>query len=80
MKTNKQVIKELETEKSELSGKIERLKKFYNEMADEYYAVGWVTRISNEQYNLLGTQLHAMEDHEYYLNERIKDLKFGQVK
>lgn len=78
MKPNKQAIKELETEKSELGEKIERLKKFYSEMADEYYAVGWVTRISNEQYKLLGTQLHSMEDYEYYLNERIKDLKFQE--
>jgi hypothetical protein len=78
MKPNKQVIKELEIEKSELSGKIERLKKFYNKMANEYHAVGQVTLISDEQYTLLGMQLHAMADYECYLNKRINDLKFQE--
>ena len=76
MKPNKQVIKELETEDSELSGKIERLKKFYNKVVNEYHTIGQVTSISDEQYTFLGMQLNAMEDYEYYLNERIKDLKF----
>lgn len=75
MKPNKQVIKELETENSELSGRIERVKKFYNRVANEYHAVGHVTSVSDEQCTLLGMQLNAMEDYEYYLNERIKDLK-----
>lgn len=76
MKPNKQVIKDLETEKSELSGKIEKLKKFYNKVANEYHTIGQVTSVSDEQYTFLGMQLNAMEDYEYYLNERIKDLKF----
>ncbi|RRG09477.1 MAG: hypothetical protein DUD32_04605 [Lactobacillus sp.] len=76
MKPNKQVIKELETESSELIVKIERLKKFYNRVANEYHTVGQVTSVSDEQCTFLGMQLNAMEDYEYYLNERIKDLKF----
>ncbi|KRM62090.1 hypothetical protein FC26_GL000821 [Paucilactobacillus vaccinostercus DSM 20634] len=75
MKPNKQVIKELETENSELKVKIERLKKLYNRVANEYHTVGHVTSVSDEQCTLLGMQLNAMEDYEYYLNERIKDLK-----
>ncbi len=76
MTPNKQVIKELETESSELSVKIEKLKKFYNRVADEDHTIGQVTSISDEQYTFLGMQLNAMEDYEYYFNERIKDLKF----
>ena len=75
MKSNKQVIKELEAEKSELSGRIERLKKFYNRVEKEYRTVGQLTSISEEQCTFLGMQLSAMEDYEYYLSERIKDLK-----
>lgn len=75
MKSNKQVIEELETEKFELSGKIERLKKFYNMVASEYQMVHGQPSVSVEQYKFLGMQLNAMEDYEYYLNERIKDLK-----
>lgn len=76
MKPNKQVIEELETEDSELKVKIERLKKLYNKVENEYHTIGQVTSISDEQYTFLGMQLNAMEDYEYYLNERIKDLKF----
>ena len=75
MKSNKQVIKELEAEKSELSGRIERLKKFYNRVEKECRTVGQLTSISEEQCTFLGMQLSAMEDYEYYLSERIKDLK-----
>lgn len=75
MKPNKQVLKDLETENSELSGKIERLKKFYNKVVNEYHTIGHVTSVSDDQCTLLGMQLNAMEDYEYYLNERIKDLK-----
>lgn len=75
MKPNKQVIKELETEKSELSGKVERLKKFYYRVEKEYRTVGKLTSISEEQCTFIGMQLSAMQDYEYYLNERIKDLK-----
>jgi len=75
MKPNKQVIEELETEKSELSGRIERLKKFYYRVEKEYRTVGQLTSISEEQCTFLGMQLNAMQDYEYYLSERIKDLK-----
>ena len=75
MKPNKQVIKELETEKSELSGKVERLKKFYYRVEKEYRTVGKLTSISEEQCTFIGMQLSAMQDYEYYLSERIKDLK-----
>lgn len=76
MKPNKQVIKDLETEKSELSGRIEKLKEFYNKVANEDHTIGQVTSISDEQCTFLGMQLNAMEDYDYYLSERIKDLKF----
>lgn len=76
MKPNKQVLKDLETENSELRVKIERVKKFYNRVANEYHTVGQVTSISDEQCTFLGMQLNAMEDYDYYLSERIKDLKF----
>lgn len=76
MKPNKQVIKELESEKSELSGRIEKVKKFYYRVDNEYRTVGKLTSISEEQCTFIGMQLNAMQDYEYYLSERIKDLKF----
>lgn len=76
MKPNKQVIKELESEKSELSGRIEKVKKFYYRVENEYRTVGKLTSISEEQCTFIGMQLNAMQDYEYYLSERIKDLKF----
>ena len=75
MKPNKQVIKELESEKSELSGRIEKVKKFYYRVEKEYRTVGKLTSISEEQCTFIGMQLSAMQDYEYYLSERIKDLK-----
>lgn len=75
MKPNKQVIKELESEKSELSGRIEKVKKFYYRVENEYHTTGNITSISDEQFTFLGMQLNAMEDYEHYLSERIKDLK-----
>jgi archaellum component FlaC len=72
----KQLIKDLETEDSELKVRIERLKKFYNKVANEYNTIGHVTSVSDDQCTLfLGMQLNAMEDYEYYLSERIKNLK-----
>lgn len=71
----KQVIKDLENEKSELSGRIERVKKFYYRVEKEYRTVGKLTSISEEQCTFIGMQLNAMDDYKYYLSERIKDLK-----
>ena len=76
MKPNKQVIKDLEAEDSELCVRIERLKKLYNGVEKEYRMVGHATSVSDEKCTLfLGMQLNAMEDYEYYLSERIKNLK-----
>lgn len=75
MKPNKQVIKDLETEDSELRIRIESVKKLYNGVANEYHTTGNITSILDEQYAFIGMQLNAMEDYEFYLSERIKDLK-----